>query len=80
MSRRSKFCDGEFNLEFVKLRTSRNWSQERMSNVLGCSRVYISDIERGAATGSIVFWKEVQKQFNIPSEQMWKLIMGGEND
>lgn len=66
----------KLNTEFFNLRCERNLSQERLGDLLGVTRALIWNVESGKSYGKINFWIEVQKQFKIPDEDMWKLIMG----
>ena len=42
----------------------------------GYHRETVFNIEHGNRYGGIDFWLGVQKEFGIPDEDMWKLILG----
>ena len=44
----------QFGLAVRQLREVRGWSQERLAEVAGLNRSFIGEIERGAATPSLL--------------------------
>jgi DNA-binding XRE family transcriptional regulator len=66
----------KFNMPFFTLRNNRHLSQEKMANILDVSRSMILDIEKGEAYGKVDFWINVQNEFGISDEDMWKLVLG----
>ena len=48
-------------------------TQSEFAETTGVSRATYSYIERGIRSGTAEFWSNLQKVFNVPDEQMWKL-------
>ena len=66
-----------FNVPFFLLRKDRNLTQQEMTELLGYkSRGVVHKVETGVNEGTLDFWRRVQKEFNIPDEQMWALQNG----
>ena len=65
----------KLNTALFDLRSEHYLSQEKLSDLLGVTRNLVWSIETGKSYGKIPFWVELQKKFNIPDEDMWKLIM-----
>lgn len=55
------------------LRVKHHLTQEQMAERIGCTRVNYSTIESGVRNGRDYFWMCLQKAFDIPDEDMWKL-------
>ena len=55
------------------LRVKHNLTQEEMADKIGVSRCTYAAIENGTRNGRDFFWESLQKAFNIPDEDMWKL-------
>lgn len=55
-------------------RVSHNMTQEEFANKIGISRAMYSLIEKGDRFGSFDFWMKLQITFNIPDEEMFKLM------
>ena len=48
-------------------------TQAEMAEKMGVDRTLYGYVERGVRDGSISFWNRLQKTFDIPDEEMWKL-------
>lgn len=55
-------------------REKRGMSQTDIANLLGITRASFSAIERGVREGKQIFWESLQRELDIPSEQMWDLM------
>jgi DNA-binding XRE family transcriptional regulator len=62
------------NVSLKVIRAKSGFSQEQMAIALGISRRTYADIEKGLTTGSITFWRNIQRFFKIPKEEMWNVI------
>lgn len=54
-------------------RVKHQLTQEDMADKIGCIRCTYAAIENGTRNGRDFFWESLQKAFNIPDEDMWKL-------
>lgn len=54
-------------------RCDRKLTMGQMAKRLGCSRTTYSNIERGLRDGEQKVWEALQREFNIPDSEMWKL-------
>lgn len=54
-------------------RVENHLTQEQMAKRCGTSRNNYSFIEQGKRDGSADFWFSLQKEFNVPIEEMHKL-------
>lgn len=54
-------------------RVKQNLTQEEMADRIGCGRCGYATIEQGTRNGRDHFWASLQKAFNIPDEEMWRL-------
>lgn len=55
-------------------RTARKLRQTDIAYELGVSRATYSFIERGVRSGSAEFWQKLQREYNVPDEQMYSLM------
>lgn len=55
------------------LRVKHHLTQAQMAEKIGCIRCTYAAIEGGVRNGRDHFWVSLQKAFNIPDEDMWKL-------
>lgn len=56
-----------------RFRLDQRLSQGAMAEAIGYSRVMYQQVESGVRDGTLDFWGAVQKHFNIPDRDMWKL-------
>lgn len=56
-----------------QFRVGEQLTQQEMANKLEISRVTYIAIENGVRNGTVEFWRTVQKTFNVPDSEMWKL-------
>lgn len=59
--------------ELKKFRVGLHLTQAEFAAEIGCSRATYSFIERGERSGSASVWMAIQKKFNVPDSEMWKL-------
>lgn len=59
-------------------RLERELSQQEMADKLGMNRSNYAMIERGQRQGRGEMWNKLQSVFNIPDEDMWKLMQKGD--
>lgn len=65
------------NTAFKDLRKSNKLTYAQFgAKIGGYHKETVLNVEHGNRYGNIDFWIHVQEQFNIPDEDMWKLIMG----
>ena len=62
---------GRHNL--YMFRCDRKLTQDEMATRLGVSRATYSFIERGIRGGTNEFWSKLQREFDVPDSEMWKL-------
>lgn len=55
------------------LRVKHGLTQDEMAVKIGVTRCTYAAIENGTRNGRDHFWISLQKAFNIPDEDMWKL-------
>ena len=73
-------CGGEkrkresIRLNLRLFRVSLNMTQEEFASEIGISRAMYSLIEKGDRFGSFDFWLNLQKAFDIPDEDMFRLM------
>ena len=60
------------NLKVFRVRLKL--TQEGMAIKLGVSRQLYAFVEAGKRNGSPKFWRSVQRVFNVPDDQMYKLM------
>lgn len=60
-------------LELKILRIKNDLTQRQAAKLLGVSLATYNLIENGNRRGSVDFWNEVQKQFNLTGEEVWNL-------
>ena len=56
-----------------RFRLDQKLSQGAMADAIGYSRVMYQQVESGVRDGTFEFWEALQKRFNIPDHDMWKL-------
>ena len=54
-------------------RCDRKLKQSEIAKKIGVSRATYSFVERGERSGSFEFWSGLQKAFDVPDSEMWKL-------
>lgn len=55
-------------------RVEHDLTQEQMAKISGVCKATYNFIEIGKRQGSALFWKSLQENFNIPDEQMYRLM------
>lgn len=60
--------------KFKEFRENLGLTQLEMSRSVNYSLAYIKKIEAGERKGSIDFWKQLQKVYNIDNNKIWGLI------
>lgn len=65
-------------LNLKLLRVQNNLTQEEFAEKVEVSRAMYSNIENGKANGSMGFWRNVQRAFEIPDEKMYPLMKDDE--
>ena len=55
------------------LRAIANISQEQLAKKCGVTKVTVQNIERHKTMGTIEFWMNVQKIFDLTDEETWNL-------
>jgi len=61
-----------FGKKLQKLRTDRNFSQEKLAEIAGFDRTYISLLERGIRNPSLVNIVKLAKALNITPDKLLK--------
>jgi transcriptional regulator with XRE-family HTH domain len=61
-----------FGKKLQKLRTDRNLSQEKLAEIAGFDRTYISLLERGVRNPSLVNLVRLAKALNITPDKLLK--------
>lgn len=56
-----------------QFRVGVHLTQAEMADKVGVSRTTYRNIEKGKSGGNQKFWNNLQKAFNVPNEEMWKL-------
>jgi transcriptional regulator with XRE-family HTH domain len=64
------------NLMLFNLRKMREWDQVDVAAKLGIPVNYYADIEKGKSQSKPSVWVKIQNLYEIPDEDMWKLIKG----
>lgn len=59
-----------FGLAVRQLREARDWSQEELAEHAGLNRSYIGEIERGAATPSLITVAKLARAFELPASAL----------
>lgn len=54
-------------------RVKQGLTQQEMADRLGYTRASYQAIEKGKRNGQKAFWDELQRNFGIPSADMWEL-------
>lgn len=52
-------------------RVKNKMSQSEIAEKIGCTRATYSAIENGKRAGRQVFWRDFQKAFSIPDNELW---------
>lgn len=79
MEKRISTGTGRFNMPLYNLRKLSGLTQDQFGRMLGGYNGHtVMRIETGRSGGKLDFWRAVQREFNIPSEQMWELMNGVE--
>lgn len=60
--------------KFKEFRENLGITQLELSRSINYSLAYIKKIEAGERKGSIDFWKQLQKVYNIDNSKIWGLI------
>lgn len=60
--------------KFKEFRENLGLTQLEMSKSINYSVAYIKKIEAGERKGSIDFWKQIQKVYNVDNSNIWRLI------
>lgn len=60
--------------KFKEFRENLGITQLELSRSINYSLAYIKKIEAGERKGSIDFWKQLQKVYNIDNNKIWGLI------
>ena len=55
-------------------RVGKKLSQEKFAKKCNVSRAVYSNIERGKTNPSLDFWNNLQREFDVPDEQMYPLM------
>lgn len=64
------------NLMLFNLRKVKGWTQIEAARELGIPISVYQRIEEGKLSGKIENWEKVQNVYEIPDEEMWKVIKG----
>ena len=65
-------------LNLKLLRVQNNLTQEEFAEKVGVSRGVYSNIENSKVNGTMIFWDNVQKAFEVPDEKMYSLMKDDE--
>ena len=57
-----------------QFRIGQHMKQVEMAEKIGVSRAAYGYVENGKRSGNAEFWGNLQKAFNVPDEQMYKLM------
>lgn len=71
MENRTQILDS-FGKKLQKLRTDRNLTQEKLAEIAGFDRTYISLLERGSRNPSLVNIVRLAKALNITPDKLLK--------
>jgi len=55
-----------------ELRKQRGWTQEKLEELSGLDRTYISDIERGVRNPSVKSLERLAKALKVPASELVK--------
>lgn len=64
------------NETLARFRTMAKMSQIAVARETGVTLVTYNRIEKNHSTGTIEFWKSIQRLFNIEDKDMWAVING----
>lgn len=59
--------------ELKKFRVGLHLNQSEIAEKLGVCRSTYAFVEQGTRSGNHAFWGNLQRVFDVPDEQMWKL-------
>jgi len=62
------------NLQLFNLRKKRNLTQIQAAEKLGIPIVVYQRMEQGKTSGKVENWDRIQNFYEIPDEEMWKVI------
>lgn len=71
---------GQFGKNVRHFREAKGWSQDKLSEVSGLHRTYISGIERGVRNPTIKIVYEVAVALEIKVSQLFEQKIGGRNN
>lgn len=55
-------------------RVQRKMRQKEFAEILGVSQAVYSNIELGKSNAKLGFWDNLRNTFDVPEEEMWKLM------
>ncbi|GEM_PF-7072950 len=64
------------NLRLFNLRKEKGWTQKEAAKEYGIPINVYQRIEQGKFSGKIENWEKIQEVYDIPDEEMWKVIKG----
>lgn len=67
------------NINLKNFRKNNNFSQSEIAEKLGYSRGYLHNLEKGKCNGTIDFWLNFQKVFNLRDNEIWELVKGAKH-
>lgn len=70
----------EMRTNLKVLRVRNHLTQKEMAKKLGVSRATYSFVENNQRQGTSAFWEAVQRVFDVPDEEMYKLMKGEERE
>lgn len=56
-----------------QFRIGLHLKQSEMAKKMGVGRTVYGYVERGKRSGTLEFWNALQKAFDVPDSEMWKL-------
>lgn len=60
--------------EFKRIRKENGFTIRGLAEKMNVAYAFLSQIEQGHRYGKVGFWVKFQDTFNIPDEEMWKII------
>ena len=61
-----------FGITVRTLRDQRGWSQEKFSEIVGIHRTYVSSIELGKVSVSLIIAEKIAKSFGLPLSKLFQ--------